>query len=76
MPCTLCHADNRAEFGTEMIIHLNGLSNAGNRGVLTFPQVSVCLSCGFSTFALKETEFLELDKGQAEFVLNGTPAKL
>ena len=36
MPCAPCHADNRVEIDTEMIIHVSGLGNARDRSVLVF----------------------------------------
>jgi hypothetical protein len=30
-----------------MVIHLTGLKNVNNPGVLLFPHVLVCLDCGF-----------------------------
>jgi hypothetical protein len=69
-----CHADNRVEFGTEMSIHLSGLSNVSHPGVLAFPKVTVCLDCGFSTFAVQEAELMEQKETQ-RLVPDGSPAK-
>jgi hypothetical protein len=54
--CALCRSGNHAEFTAEMMIHFSGLKNIDSPGVPTFPQVSVCLDCGFSGFTIPESE--------------------
>lgn len=52
MCCELCNSSNLAEFSSEMMIHLSGLKNIDEPGVLVFPKVSVCLDCGSSRFTI------------------------
>ncbi len=68
MTCVLCHADNQAEFDTEVANHLIGLSNPG---ALAFPKVSVCLDCGFSMFTVRPTELLKLSEGNVAAAICG-----
>jgi hypothetical protein len=49
-----------------MIIHLSGMQNIDNSGVLAVPRVSVCLDCGFSTFTVPEAGLLVLQEGNAK----------
>jgi hypothetical protein len=63
MPCTLCTSGNQAEFVAEINIHLSGLKNIGNPGVLAFPRLLVCLDCGFSQFTTPVTELALLARG-------------
>jgi hypothetical protein len=44
------------EFSTEMIVHLRGLKNLDNSGVVLFPKVLVCLACGFSQLTVSKSE--------------------
>ncbi len=60
MSCLSCESGNQAEFTVEMDLHLRGLKNIDNPGVLLFPKVSVCLDCGFSTFTIPEAELQRL----------------
>jgi hypothetical protein len=68
MHCALCNSRNQADFPTEMMIHLRGLRNINNPGVLAFPKVLVCLDCGSSRFTIPETELQVLGKGIAASV--------
>ena len=45
------------------MIHFRGLENIDNPGVLTFPQVLICLDCGDSRFTVSTTELVELARG-------------
>jgi hypothetical protein len=56
MQCTSCHSVNLAEFTAEMVIHFRGLRNLDHAGLPTFPELSVCLSCGSAQFVVPEGE--------------------
>lgn len=63
MTCLLCASANQAKFSAEMIIHISGLKNLDKPGVWVFPKLLVCLDCGFSRFAVPETELSLLTAG-------------
>jgi hypothetical protein len=46
-----------------MILHFRGLKNLDKSGVLLFPNLQVCLDCGFSRFRTTETELALLAGG-------------
>jgi hypothetical protein len=73
--CTQCHSNNLAEFNTEMIIHLSGMENIDNPGVLACPRVSVCLACGFSTFTVPEAGMLVLQEANAKALIKRPPGR-
>lgn len=56
MSCPSCASSNQSEFPVEMIIHLTGLKNVNNLGVLLFPRLLVCLDCGFLQYNVPESE--------------------
>ena len=60
MSCRVCSSENQSRFGTEIAIHLTGLSTLN---VFLFPNVVVCLDCGFTEFAIPETELRVLRDG-------------
>jgi hypothetical protein len=60
MSCRVCSSENQSRFGTEIAIHLPGLSTPH---VFLFPKVVVCLDCGFTEFAIPETELCVLRDG-------------
>ena len=62
MHCALCESSNQAKFPTEMNIHFRGLRNIDKPGVLVFPNVLICLDCGFSTFTTPKSELALLAK--------------
>ena len=53
-----------------MIIHLSGMQNIDNPGVLAVLTVSLCLDCGFSTFTVPETGLLVLREADAKSLVN------
>ena len=56
MYCALCHSSNGAKFTAEMMIHFSGLKHLDKPAVLVFPEVSICMDCGFSGFTTPESE--------------------
>jgi hypothetical protein len=60
MSCPSCRSLNLAEFPTEMLIHLGGLSHPTDPGVWVFPKLLVCLACGYSRFNIPEAELQPL----------------
>jgi hypothetical protein len=64
MSCALCSSVNLAEFTAEMMIHFSGLNHLADPGVLVFPQLWVCLDCGFSQLTVPKKE-LALLTGEA-----------
>ncbi len=60
MPCLLCGSGNEAELTGEIVIHFSGLKNLDKPGVWVFPNLLVCLDCGFlqSTVPAPELTFL------------------
>ena len=63
MSCLTCGSANRAEFGSEILIHFRGLKNLDTPPVWVFPKLLVCLDCGFSQFAIPENELALLARG-------------
>jgi hypothetical protein len=60
MACRSCGSESQTEFGAEINIHFSGLKNLDKPAVLVFAKLVVCLDCGFTQFALPETELREL----------------
>ena len=60
MPCSFCQSSHQAEFLAEVNIHLHGLKNLKNPGVLVFPKILICLYCGASRFSIPENELARL----------------
>ena len=66
MPCLFCTSDNQTAFLAEIDIFFPGLINAGKDPLLVFPQVLVCLDCGFSSFTTPASELSVLAKARAQ----------
>jgi hypothetical protein len=56
MHCPHCASDIQAELTAEINIHFSGLKNIDSPGLLVFPELLVCLECGFSSFTIPENE--------------------
>jgi hypothetical protein len=63
MKCAMCTSGNQAEFVAEINIHLSGLKNIDNPGVLAFPRLLICLDCGFTQFTALKAELALLARG-------------
>jgi hypothetical protein len=56
MACRFCGSIKQTEFGAEIAIHFPGLKGLDKPIVWVFPKLLVCLDCGFTEFAVPETE--------------------
>jgi hypothetical protein len=56
MLCVSCGSGKQITFPAEINIHHTGLNNLDKPGVFVFPNVLVCLDCGYSRFTTPETE--------------------
>jgi hypothetical protein len=63
MACGSCRSANQRTFGAEINLHLSGRIHLDNPGILVFPELSVCLDCGFTDFTLRERELGVLKEG-------------
>ena len=59
MCCPSCASGRQAEFSAEINIHYHGLQNLDRPGVFVFPEILVCLDCGFSVFDIPEAELAQ-----------------
>ena len=60
-----CASDNQNAFSGEVAIHFPGLKGLDKPIVWVFPQLAVCLKCGFTEFTVPERELSVLVKGTA-----------
>jgi hypothetical protein len=58
MSCKSCTSDNQQKFDSEIAVHFSGLKNLDKPTVFVFPTLLVCMDCGFTEFAISETELL------------------
>jgi hypothetical protein len=65
MNCESCRAGSQVEFPSEINIHISSLKNRATPGVLVFPNLVVCLDCGFTQSTLSEKELNLLREGLA-----------
>jgi hypothetical protein len=63
MICVSCHSYKQAELTAEMLVHFPGLKNLEVPGVWLFPELMVCLDCGFSWFIVPETALPSIASG-------------
>jgi hypothetical protein len=60
LSCKACKSDKQATFPSEVVIHFPGLEDLSKGHLFVFPQVLVCLNCGFTEFSIPETELRRL----------------
>lgn len=56
MSCKSCQSNNQGSFPTELNIHSRGRKGLDQPTVWAFPELVVCLDCGFSELSLSESE--------------------
>jgi hypothetical protein len=61
--CPSCVSSNQAEFSSEMLIHLSGLTNIDKPALWLFPKLLVCLDCGFLQATVPAAELASLAAG-------------
>ena len=61
--CKSCAKENQLEFGAELIVHFPGLEGLDKPIVWVFPKLVACMNCGFTEFAIPETELAVLVRG-------------
>jgi hypothetical protein len=60
MSCKSCESQKQRNLNAEIGIRFPGLDGLNKPVVLVFPQLLVCLGCGFTKFAIPETELRQL----------------
>ena len=63
MTCNRCHSDKQGVFNGEFAIHFRALEGLDKPIVWAFPEIVVCLNCGFTEFTVPERELQVLSKG-------------
>ena len=67
MACIVCGSGSQKEFPSEVNIHPpHGLKYLNGPCVFAFPQLLVCLDCGFTELVLRERERSELVQHYAD----------
>jgi hypothetical protein len=60
MPCKSCLSEDGRTFNAEIAIHFPRPEDLKKPMVWVFPKLLVCLNCGFTEFAIPETELRRL----------------
>jgi hypothetical protein len=66
MACSRCDSYNRQNFNSELAIHFPGRDGPKKPTVLVWPELTVCMNCGFTEFTIPEKQLKVLLKGSAE----------
>ena len=65
MACRQCDSDNQQKVGVEVNVHFPGWNGLSRPTLMIFPQVVICLDCGFAEFSVPRAELgrLAMPKG-------------
>jgi hypothetical protein len=58
--CTSCSSKKQRKLNAELALHFPGRKGLDKPVVLAFPEVLICLNCGFAVFALAGAPLKEL----------------
>jgi hypothetical protein len=65
MSCTCCQSKNQNTFPCEINIHFPRPNKLTKPSVWAFPEIVICLDCGFAEFRIEERELRLLEDGTA-----------
>ena len=54
MSCKSCQSEHQRTLNGELAIHFSGLKGLDKPTVVVFPELLVCLNCGFTEFVVSE----------------------
>lgn len=60
MSCRSCQSKNQKMYESEINIHFPELDNLKKTPVLAFPNLVICLDCGFVESTISDSELKEL----------------
>jgi hypothetical protein len=66
MPCQKCGSERQSKFGAEINVHFPKHERQDTASVLVFPELLVCLDCGFGELTLSKDELPLLAKGAGQ----------
>ena len=66
MACRRCSSPKQGTFRTEMNIHFPGWEGLSKPTVMAFPEVTICLNCGFAEFNVTDRELAALTEGLSD----------
>ena len=66
MSCKKCGSEQQVEYSSEINIHFPAYSDLEKQAVLLFPNLLVCLKCGFTEFTLSQSELPLLSKREVQ----------
>jgi hypothetical protein len=66
MSCKSCQSQNQREFNGEIAVHFPGFKCLDKPIVWVYPKLLVCMNCGFTEFAVPETELRRLGESAAD----------
>ena len=62
MSCKSCGSSNQNKYSAEMNLHFPGYAGLERPTVWVFPEVVICIDCGFSEFSVAKPELRKLAK--------------
>ena len=69
--CPSCSSKNQRKFNGELALHFPGLQGLDKPIVWAFPQILICLDCGFAVFALEDEPLKEVRQTYTDEVWQG-----
>ncbi len=66
MSCKSCQTEHQRTLNGELAIHFPGFEGLDKPIVFVFPKLLVCLNCGFTEFAISETELRRLGEAESD----------
>jgi len=65
MVCKRCSSENLGTFSAEINLHFPGREGLDKPTVWLFPEIVVCLDCGFAKFSIPHAQLLRFSQQAA-----------
>jgi hypothetical protein len=66
MPCQKCGLEQQSKFNAEINVHFPGHESRDKASILIFPELLVCLNCGFTELSISKKDLPSLAMGVAK----------
>lgn len=66
MACKVCGSADQGNFRAEINLHFPGIANLNRPSVLVFPELLVCLACGFAEFTMSDDQLRKLKEPDSQ----------
>ena len=66
MACKVCQSADQRSFRAEINLHFPGIANLNRPSMLVFPELLVCVTCGYAEFTMSDDQLKKLKEPDSQ----------